>query len=48
MVSLALLLTILILALCCVLSHGKLRNEVRKEIQNLKDETLETIRRLRR
>ena len=45
MISLALLLTVLILALCCVLSHGKLRNDVRKEIQNLKDET---IRRLRR
>ena len=45
MVSLALLLTVLILALCCVLSHGKLKNDIRKEIQNLKDET---IRRLRR
>ena len=45
MVSLALLLTVLILALCYVLSHGKLKNDIRKEIQNLKDET---IRRLRR
>lgn len=48
MISLALLLTVLILALCCVLSHGKLKNDIRKEIQSLKDETLENIRRLRR
>ena len=46
MINLVLLLTtVLILAACCILSHGKWKNDIKREIQTLKDET---IRRLRR
>ena len=48
MILKTLVLVVILLSICCVLSHGKVKNDIRKEIQNLKDETLETIRRLRR
>jgi len=48
MIATVLILIVLLLALCCVFTHGKLKAEIKSELQNFKRETIETIRRLRR